>query len=84
MIRLINIKGGKQATFSSERTILEAIENEGVVTEAQCRDGHCGACRCKLIRGEVEYVKAPLAFIAKGDFLPCSTKPLTDIDIEIP
>ena len=49
-----------------------------------CREGYCGACRCKLLSGEVRYITEPLAFVRSGEFLPCCSIPLTDIDIEIP
>lgn len=68
---------------SASETLLEALERNKVVVQYHCRDGFCGACRSKLISGEVEYTTDPLAFINDDEFLPCCTKPKTDITIDI-
>ncbi len=44
---------------NSSHTLLESMEQAGLEPEYNCRDGHCGACRCQLISGEVEYVGLP-------------------------
>jgi ferredoxin len=51
--------------------------------EYQCRSGYCGACRLKLVKGDVVYRQPPLAFINDGEILPCCCMPLTDIELEI-
>ena len=51
--------------------------------EYQCRSGYCGACRLKLVKGEVTYRQQPLAFINAGEILPCCCMPLTDIELEM-
>ncbi len=43
-----------------------------------CKEGYCGACRCKLVKGTVEYIDEPLAFIGDGEILACYTKPTSD------
>ncbi len=43
----------------------------------------CGACRLKLVKGEVTYRQQPLAFINAGEILPCCCMPLTDIELEM-
>lgn len=68
----------------SARTLLDALETQQLQVNFQCREGYCGACRCKLLRGAINYINEPLAFVRKGEFLPCCSIPLTDIDIEIP
>jgi ferredoxin len=68
----------------STRTLLEALEQQQLQVNFHCREGYCGACRCKLLRGNIDYINEPLAFVRKGEFLPCCSIPLTDIDIEIP
>ena len=69
-------------TALPENTILETLETNNVTVQYHCRDGFCGACRCKLESGEVQYTTDPLAFIDDDEILPCVTKPLTDIEIE--
>ena len=39
----------------SDSTILNALEAADVHIHYHCREGFCGACRTKLIEGEVEY-----------------------------
>lgn len=64
--------------------LLNALEQQQLQVNFQCREGYCGACRCKLLSGEVRYLQEPLAFVRQGEFLPCCSVPLTDIAIEIP
>lgn len=68
----------------SARTLLDALEQRQLQVNFHCREGYCGACRCKLLRGDISYLNEPLAFVRQGEFLPCCSIPLTDIDIEIP
>ncbi|MDX1537842.1 class I ribonucleotide reductase maintenance protein YfaE [Arsukibacterium sp.] len=67
----------------SQPTILQSLEQQQDVSY-QCREGYCGACRCKLISGRIQYLHEPLAFVRHGEFLPCCSVPVTDIKIEIP
>ena len=69
--------------FSQQGTILQTLEEANIQTEYHCREGFCGACRCKLKSGEVDYTVDPLAFIDDDEILPCVTRPTTDIEIEI-
>ena len=55
----------------SDTTILNVLESAGVHIHYHCREGFCGACRTKLIEGEVEYTTDPLAFIDDDEILPC-------------
>lgn len=64
-------------------SLLDSLEKNNVQVEYQCREGYCGSCRCKLISGEVEWVKDPLAFIGKDDILPCCVKPKGDIEVDL-
>lgn len=68
--------------FFDGDTTLESIERENVDVQSHCRDGFCGACRCKLTSGEVEYKIDPLAFLDDNEILTCCTYPITDIEIE--
>lgn len=55
-------------------TILEDLEKQGISANFQCRNGICGACRCKLISGRIKYIKEPLAYIKKNQILICISK----------
>ncbi|KKK99815.1 2Fe-2S ferredoxin-like protein [Rheinheimera mesophila] len=67
-----------------QRTLLDALEAQQQQVNYQCREGYCGACRCKLLSGTVSYLNEPLAFVRKGEILPCCSIPTTDIEIELP
>ncbi|PHM63661.1 class I ribonucleotide reductase maintenance protein YfaE [Xenorhabdus ishibashii] len=63
--------------------LLEALEHGKIQPEYQCRQGYCGSCRVRLVKGKVGYPCKPLAFVNEGEILPCSCYPLTDIEIEL-
>ncbi|MDX1677308.1 class I ribonucleotide reductase maintenance protein YfaE [Arsukibacterium sp.] len=82
---LVIIAGQAAISFdSSQPTLLHSLEQQQQDVSYQCREGYCGACRCKLISGTIQYLHEPLAFVRQGEFLPCCSIPVTDITIEIP
>jgi ferredoxin len=81
----VRLQDGRSFEFdSSSPNLLVALEQQQLDVSYHCRAGFCGACRCKLVSGQVHYLEEPLAFVRKGEFLPCCTVPMTDIEIEIP
>ncbi|MCF2947019.1 class I ribonucleotide reductase maintenance protein YfaE [Paraglaciecola aquimarina] len=74
--------GTYNVPFFDGDTILQSIERKEVEVQSHCRDGFCGACRCKLKSGQVEYKVDPLAFINDDEILTCCTIPITNIEIE--
>ena len=62
------------AEENTSLSILELLEQQGVATNSQCRNGICGTCRCKLNTGKVEYIKEPLAFLHHDEILICIAK----------
>lgn len=81
----VKLSNGVVINFDgSAKTLLEALERKQQEINYHCREGYCGACRCKLVSGDVNYINEPLAFVRKGEFLPCCSVPVTDIEIEIP
>jgi len=56
-------------------TLLELAEARGLEPEFSCREGHCGTCRTKLLKGRVAYVREPQAALEEGEILLCSTVP---------
>lgn len=84
MVKVV-VKDVLSLEFGSEqRSLLEALEAQKQQVNYQCREGYCGACRCKLLSGSVSYLNEPLAFVRKGEILPCCSIPITDIEIELP
>ena len=71
------------AVCSKGETVLETLERVGVDAHFNCREGFCGVCRTKLLKGKVEYKLDPLAFIDDDEILSCCTIPCTNIEIKI-
>ncbi|WP_368517240.1 pyridoxamine 5'-phosphate oxidase family protein [Rhizobium sp.] len=56
-------------------TLLELAEARGLEPEFSCREGNCGTCRTKLVKGAVAYVKKPTAKIDADEVLLCCAVP---------
>ena len=74
---------GVEYILNTQQTLLENLENQSIPVEFHCRDGHCGACKCKLISGDVTYTTTPLAYLREGEVLPCSCISLNDVHLHI-
>ena len=70
--------------LSSNESLLDGLLRTGHQIEYQCRNGYCGACRCKLVSGEVSYPTLPLAFIPAGEVLTCCGKPESTLVLDLP
>lgn len=77
------IKINKLVSIGSNpsNTILETMEQAGLLPEYNCRDGHCGACRCKLESGEIEYVGFKMAYTEDEEILPCISKAKSSLSL---
>ncbi|MFZ5524570.1 MAG: cytochrome b N-terminal domain-containing protein [Pseudomonadota bacterium] len=78
---------GRMITAMQGETILEAALRQGVNLPYLCRDGACGTCKGKILKGAVDYgayQKGVLTEAEKGQgkALFCCAKPITDLDIE--
>lgn len=76
-------------TFNVEEheTILEAALRQGIGLPYGCRDGACGACRGKVLEGDVELGQYQRSALSEQDRLAgyalfCCTHPRGDIRIE--
>lgn len=73
--------------IEADETILEAGLRHGYTLPYSCRDGVCGVCKGKLLRGEVDYGEyQPFALTTEekeaGLALFCKATPKSDIVIE--
>ena len=80
--------GGHEFTVDDHETILDAALRHGLTFPYGCRDGVCGACKSRLITGEVDYgMSPPLALsgadMAAGYALLCQARPLSDVTVEL-
>lgn len=78
---------GRTVTAKKGETILEAALHEGLNFPYVCRDGACGACKGRILRGTVDYGTYQKGVLtdaekAEGKALFCCAKPLSDLDIE--
>ena len=80
---MIEIKEHKTVRSQPQKTLLESIELHNIDVHYHCREGFCGACRTKLLCGEVKYLNDPLAYIDDDEILPCCCVPISDIEIEL-
>jgi ferredoxin len=80
---LITVADQQSFPHSKDHSLLESIEQSKVDIQSHCREGFCGACRTKLVSGEVEYTTDPLAYIDDDEILPCCCVPISDITIII-
>lgn len=81
------LPSGHSFAVEAHETILEAALRQGVGLPYGCRDGACGACKGKVVAGEVEHggyqAKAlSEADIHQGFALFCCAKPKSDLSIE--
>ncbi|WP_459782307.1 class I ribonucleotide reductase maintenance protein YfaE [Photobacterium sp. R1] len=68
---------------STYQTLLRVMEHTGVPTQAQCREGYCGSCKCKLIDGQVIYIREPIGFTSDNEILSCCAVPVGDVELEV-
>jgi ferredoxin-NADP reductase len=71
--------------ISSDETVLEGAEKNGVLMPSGCRQGNCGTCATKLVSGNVQMEAADALndeLRSKGFILPCVSRPLSDITLD--
>jgi len=71
--------------ISSDETVLEGAEKNGVLMPSGCRQGSCGTCATKLLSGNVQMEAAEALsdeMRSQGFILPCVSRPLTDITLD--
>ncbi|WP_395343360.1 class I ribonucleotide reductase maintenance protein YfaE [Ningiella sp. W23] len=69
-------------SFEHEDNLLIAMERQNIDVHYHCREGFCGACRTRLISGQVEYKVEPLACIEDDEVLVCCCVPITDVSLD--
>lgn len=84
------IKEGEEKTVtgSTDDSLLQILEKNGIAAPSHCRSGECGWCHSRLVSGEVY---APTSVDGRreadkkfGFIHPCVSFPLTDLTIEVP
>ena len=79
-------RSGRDLECAPDETVLAAAKAAGVRMPSSCTQGMCGTCKSTLVSGEVDMNHAggirPRE-VAAGKFLPCCSKPLGDLVIDI-
>jgi ferredoxin-NADP reductase len=78
-------KQKKSIEVSSEQTVLSIAKKAGVRLPSSCSNGLCGTCKSKLVSGSVDMKHnggIRQREIDAGMFLPCCSKPLSDLVID--
>lgn len=67
----------------NNKTIMQALMDGGVYIPSKCHNGSCGYCRSELVLGEVKIINDKRSSTDKkyNYIHPCSTYPLSDIEI---
>lgn len=78
---------GHKLTARNGETVLEAALRQGLNLPYVCRDGACGVCKGRILKGQVDYGTYQEGVLteaekAEGNALFCCARPLSDLDIE--
>jgi ferredoxin-NADP reductase len=78
----------KDVPAKSTESVLIALERAKIGPPSKCRSGECGFCRSLLLEGDV-FISPVSDWRREADkkfsyFHPCSSYPLSDLEIEIP
>lgn len=77
---------GREYAVEEGQTILKAAIDAGIKLPYGCQNGACGACKGKVVSGEIDHGAAPIGTLPQdqrdeGMALFCCAKPLTDLTI---
>jgi ferredoxin-NADP reductase len=78
-------KQSRSIEVAGEQTVLSCAKKAGVRIPSSCANGVCGTCKSKLTSGSVDMSHnggIRQREIDAGLFLPCCSKPLSDLVIE--
>ncbi|WP_037469200.1 class I ribonucleotide reductase maintenance protein YfaE [Shewanella marina] len=81
---IVSLQGQPVLLYTQQHnSLLAALEFKRVRIFSECRNGFCGACKTKLISGQVKYKFEPIATLAADECLPCCCQPVTDINLDL-
>lgn len=78
-------KQGRKIDVSGDQTVLSCAKKTGIRIPSSCANGVCGTCKSKLLSGSVDMKHnggIRQREVDAGLFLPCCSKPLSDLVIE--
>lgn len=68
--------------FDGHRNLLDLFEEHEIEIRSDCRAGHCGLCKKRVVSGKVKYVFTPECNLSTHEVLTCCAVPLTQMEIE--
>uniref|UniRef100_UPI003F49995B PDR/VanB family oxidoreductase n=1 Tax=Ensifer adhaerens TaxID=106592 RepID=UPI003F49995B len=76
---------GRSIVVQADETILDAMGREGLQPQSSCREGTCGTCETKVLRGRVDHRDAVLSASEReaGDYMMICVSRALDDEIEI-
>ena len=85
IVTLVN--SGRSFEAAAEESLLDGAQSAALNLPRSCGSGNCGACKARLLRGEIHYPNgAPLGLAAgetaEGLILMCQARALTDLSLE--
>jgi ferredoxin len=79
---IVSLQGQPVLLYTLQhQSLLQALEQKKVNIFSECRNGFCGACKTKIIRGAVSYHTEPLVELEDDECLPCCCHPDGDLDL---
>lgn len=78
-----NINGKTESLYVfGDESILTELEDNNILINYNCRQGHCGSCILQLLEGDVMHQEC-LVPLSDGEILACQAKPASDIKIAV-
>jgi NAD(P)H-flavin reductase/ferredoxin len=79
---------GQDVAVEPGETILQAALREGIEFPNSCRVGGCGACKCRVKKGEVRELTETGYLLTAEELeqrtiLACQSTPLSDVEIDV-
>ena len=79
----VKIAGNKSIVFDQQRSLLDAIEQQGIEIQSECRSGECGQCKVNLRCGKVKPLIVIDMDLKAGEILACCCVPESDLLIDL-
>ena len=78
-------RSDRQVQVRADQFVLATARAQGITMPSSCRTGLCGTCKSKLVSGTIDMQHQGgirQREIAAGFFLPCCSKPLSDLVVD--
>lgn len=73
--QVIRHSSGREFNIPADKSIIQALENVGIVIKSSCRSGTCGTCMLPLISGNVEHRDVVLSELERTEnIMPCVSR----------